>query len=492
MFILSGSIARAESYERVERRNMWNLGDNVTGILRDSLNVSYAELYYRGEQGQYRNFSDASTLWSSGVEAKTITHYDRVSMVGAFTYDHTEGQDMMGSMFISPNGYPFDLLEFTPGDKRLQTYSMMGGITSQLNQKWRIGVKGEFKSQNYVKYKDLRHYNYRMELALMPSVAYQVGDFTLGLTYKYARNSEIVKVKEVGSTAAAYYAFLDKGLMSGAYETWGGSGVHLNESGIDGFPTRENFNGGAFQIAWRDLYGEVEYMRGNGEVGEKSTYWFYFPSQSYTARVGYLKEMGDRVHIFQIEAQKSAVTNNENVLGDVTENGVTNTVIYGSNEIFTNEQLSITPRYEMIVFNGGNIALEANYTRSFSRSTLMYPYVDELTTNCYQLSLSGMLPIKRWELRASLLFSTGDISEGSYSVSDDINAGEKPTHLEEYYNIKNEYLTATTLSPTLSVRYNLPRSLYCEAGINYTRAFDLDYISGDYRAGYSFKIGYNF
>ncbi len=490
--LLSFTVVVAENYDRVERRNIWNGGGNATGVLRDTTTISYAELYYSGEQGDFRNFSDASSLWSAGVEAKTITHFDKLSMIGSFSYDHTEGKDMCGSMFISPNEYPFDILEFTPGDKRLQSYSMMGGIATQLDDRWSIGVKSDFKSQNYVKYKDLRHYNYRMELSIRPSVSYKIDQVTLGLNYVHARNSETIRVQEVGSTAAAYYAFLDKGLMRGAYETWGGTGVHLDESGIDGFPVRENFNGVAGQIEWRDLYCEFEYLKGGGEVGEKLTYWFEFPSQQYTARLGYKKRVGNKLHLFQVEAQHYSLTNNENVLGSVTENGITTTVIYGSNEIFSTKCLSLNPRYEIMFIDGGDVAVGGGYYHTFERATQMYPYVDELTTNVYQLYLSGMLPINNFELRAKALCSTGTLNEDSYKSSDSVDVGDSPTHLEEYYNINNEYLTATTLNSMIAVRYNLPRSLYCEVEVANTHAFDIDYIGGNSRWSYTVKAGYKF
>lgn len=490
--VLSTLSAAAESYERVEGRNLWNSGRNVTGLLRDSVTISYAELYSHFEQGDFRNFSDASQLWSAGAEAATITHREKISMIGAFSYDHTQGQDMCGSMFISPNDYPFDLLEFTPGDKTLQSYYFVGGISSAVNQRLSIGVKGEFGSQNYAKFKDLRHYNYRMELTVAPSVSYKIGEATLGASYIFARNSETIRAQEVGSTAAAYYAFLDKGLMSGAYETWGGTGVHLNESGVDGFPVRENFHGAAMQVDWRGLHADFEYLAGEGEVGEKLTYWFSFPSQRYTSRLGYSLLGADRLHTFMVEAQYYKIENNENVIGSVTENGVTTDVIYGSNAIFASEQLSIEPKYQMLFTKGGDIAIGANYYQAYSRSTLMYPYVDELTTRCYQAYVSGMMPLRSFELSANILFSTGDSSDNSYQVSSDVVAGEKPTHLEEYYNIKNEYLTATKLNTSFSVRYNHPRSYYAEAGVAYTKPFNLSYINGTNRWGCTLKIGYKF
>lgn len=491
---LSLSISRvsAQSFQMAERRELWSVSSNVTGILRDSVNISYAELYFDGEQGDFRSFSDASSMWSAGAKAETITHHDRVSMIGAFSYDHSEGEEMSGSMFISPNQYPFDLLEFTPGDKTLQSYYLMGGISSRVDDNWSVGVKSEFGAQNYAKFKDLRHYNYRMELSLAPSVAYTTGQMRFGANYIFSRNSEIVKAQEVGSSSASYYAFLDKGLMNGAYETWQGTGVHLDESGIDGFPVRETLHGVAAQVEWRDIYAEVEYMQGCGEVGEKLTYWYEFPSHRYTMRLGYNRKGGESLQLFRFEASLYSLSNYENVVGSNTSGGVTTTIIYGSNHIFEQQQLSLSPTYEVMFGSGAGVDIGANYSQVLSRSTLMFPYVKELYTNCYQAYVGGYIPLGNLYLRGRLLYADGNLRESDYSVASDVVAGESPLHLEEYYNIANEYLISQRLSGSLSLRYTLSSDIYFEMAARYTQAFCLSYIAGSNRWGCTLKIGYNF
>lgn len=83
--------------------------------------VSYAELYGKNNHGDFRNYYEADKLWSAGAVAKSITHLKKYSLIGSFSFDHTSGKDMSGSMFIHPGFYPVDLLEFTPGRKDLQT-----------------------------------------------------------------------------------------------------------------------------------------------------------------------------------------------------------------------------------------------------------------------------------------------------------------------------------------------------------------------------------
>ena len=40
----------AQTYDIIERRNSWNAGANVTGIMMDSISASYAELYGKNNQ----------------------------------------------------------------------------------------------------------------------------------------------------------------------------------------------------------------------------------------------------------------------------------------------------------------------------------------------------------------------------------------------------------------------------------------------------------
>ena len=249
----------AQTYDIIERRNSWNAGANVTGIMTDSISASYAELYGKNNHGDFRNYYEAKEAWSTGAVAKSITHLKGYSLTGSFSFDHTSGKDMSGSMFIHPGFYPVDLLEFTPGRKDLQTYAFMGGIATDIAPNWRLGGKIDFAASNYSKRKDLRHTNYRLDLKIAPSIMYHSGDMAIGFSYILGKNSESVKAEVIGTAENSYNAFLDKGLMYGAYEAWDGSGIHLSESGVNGFPIKELSNGGALQLQWKGFYGDAEY-----------------------------------------------------------------------------------------------------------------------------------------------------------------------------------------------------------------------------------------
>lgn len=101
---------------------------NVALVRLDSLSRSYAEVYGRYEEGEFRDTWQAPRMWSAGAATGSVRHFDRMSLTGSFSFDQTEGYGMCGSMFIKPGYFPIDVLEFTPGRKTLQTYAFDGGI----------------------------------------------------------------------------------------------------------------------------------------------------------------------------------------------------------------------------------------------------------------------------------------------------------------------------------------------------------------------------
>lgn len=488
--LLAGMVS-AQSFEVVERRNFWNTGANVTGIRLDSVTISYAEIYGRGINGGFRNSYEASKAWSGGVVAQTITHLEKYSMIGSFSFDHTSGHDMNGSMFINPGSYPVDVLEFTPGRKDLQTYSFMGGISADIDPKWRLGGKFDFVAANYAKRKDLRHTNYRLDMKVAPGVMYHCGQWAVGFSYIFGKNSETIKAEEVGNSADSYYAFLDKGLMYGAYETWEGSGIHLSESGINGFPVKEISHGAAIQLQYGSFYADVEYLYSSGSVGEKETIWFEFPKHSISSHVGYRVERGATSHFARLNIVWSHQVNNENILGKETSDGITITHKYGSNRIFEREVFTVNPEYEFTAPKGDlRFGIEISSLKRLT--TQMYPYVATQSMTCIRAYVSGTLHAGKFDLKAGAAFASGNFVEKSRDEKTPAEPGDPPYRLTEYYNIQNEYLTAPRVRIQLGLRYNFMRGMYAEVEAGVTRGFNLQHIEGANRWSGALKFGYTF
>ena len=288
--------AGGQPYDRIERRNFWNAGRNVNGLRTDSVSISYAQLRGSYAAGGLRDTYMAPEGWSAEAVAKTILHLKKFSMNGAFSFENFSGKDMCGSMSGRPGYYPVDVLEFTPGKKTRQTYHFDGGITADIGGNWRIGGKVCFTSENYTKRKDLRHTDYLLGMTVVPGLMFHEGDFAVGACYIFSKSSETITAEVLGISSGSYYAFLDKGLMYGVYDIWDSQGTHLSETGVSGFPAREISHGAAVQVQWKDLYAEAEYLRSSGDMGEKQSIWYRFPTDAVTARIGYAAGDGDTRH----------------------------------------------------------------------------------------------------------------------------------------------------------------------------------------------------
>lgn len=483
--------AQQSDYDLIERRNAWNAGVNVTGILTDSVTASYAELYGNSRHGDFRDYSEADRSLNAGALAKSITHLKNYSLTGSFSFDHTTGKNMCGSMFIHPGYYPIDALEFTPGRKDLQTYSFTGGIAVNVNSHWRAGGKIDFTSANYTKRKDLRHTNYRLDLKVTPSVMYHSGDYAVGLSYIFAKNTESIDAEVIGTAETSYYAFLDKGLMYGAYEAWDGSGTHLSESGIDGLPVKEITHGVAAQFQWKAAYADIAYTHSSGSVGEKETIWFEFPTHRIASHLSYSFRQGGSTHFLRLNLEWSHQTNNENVVGKVTESGVTTTNVYGSTRIFERNTFSVHPEYEL-VHPDGELRLGAVVSSQKRMMTQMYPYVVSQDMMCCRTYISGVRHLNKFDLKAGAGFSIGNFTESEQTLDTEMEAGGLPYRLTDYYNLQNEYATAPRLTLNLGLRYKFHRNLYAEIQAGYTHGMNLLYIGGSHRWSETVKLGYVF
>lgn len=491
ILLCTASGISAQTYENIERRNSWNAGTNVTGIRMDSVTVSYAELYGANNHGDFHNYYEADKAWSAGAVAKSITHLKKYSMIGSFSFDHTSGRNMSGSMFIHPGFYPVDLLEFTPGRKDLQTYAFMGGIATDASPNWRVGGRIDFTSANYSKRKDLRHTNYRLDLKVAPGIMYHSGNYAIGLSYIFSKNSESISAEEIGTSSTPYYAFLDKGLMYGAYEAWSGSGIHLQESGSNGFPIKELSHGAALQIQWGAIYGDIEYIYSSGSAGERESIWFRFPTHRITSHLRYSFAQGQTTHFLRLNLLWSHQTNNENVLGQETVNGITTTHVYGSNRIFERDVFSANPEYEWMNPKG-EFRIGAEVSSLKRLSTQMFPYSFSQTMVCGRAYASGVFHVGQFDLKAAGSFSIGDFTGKNRTVETATEPGDPPYHLTEYYDLQNEFATTPQVTVNIGMRYNFSRGIYAEIQAGYTHGFKLQYLTGASRWYETVKLGYTF
>lgn len=485
-------VAGAQDYDEVLERNFWNSGRNVAGLRKDSLSVSFAELRGEYTAGGFRESYEAKNSFSAGATAASIKHLERVSMNGSFSFRHFEGRQMTGSMSARPGYYPIDVLEFTPGRKTRQTYSFMGGIAADLSEHWMVGGSIDFTSENYTKRKDLRHTNYLLDLTVVPSVLWHSGDWSVGLSYFFQKTSERITAEELGITSGVYYAFLNKGHYYGSYDIWDNSSTHLDDSAVSGFPTKEVTNGAAAQLQWRELYADVEYGHSEGESGEKQRIWYRFPGDHIAASAGW-KLASDRfTHYLSGSFLWRKQKNREAVLENVTENGVTTTVDYGSNTIFMREFTAFSLQWKA---TGERLRMTAGAEWDTEKevSSIQFPYLYTHKSHEMTIFAAAGLELGSWEIEMGLCWEKGFTKDDSRSADEEIEAGDEPYLLEEYHEMEEEYCRAAKYELEFSLKYNFSHGIYIGADLRGTLAVgSIKWLPGRSRLTSGIFVGYNF
>ena len=487
----------------------WRSGRNIAGLAASSsprgvvdspVKRSGAELTGGLETGGYHSGSEAPTLWSSGVRADTEVHYKDLLLTGDFSFSVSGGEGMCGSMFTDPGLYPIDVLEFTPGAKTLQRYGIGGGIAWKNGSAFIPGCTVRFAGANYSKRKDLRHTTYRQELDLVPSLVYDGGGFTLGVSGIFGKESEFVQAEQIGSaTAESYYAFLDKGLMYGTCQVWDGNGVHLTENGVDRLPVKQYSYGAALQAQLGSfLYADAEYVRSSGEVGEKGYSWFRFPGSTVDAKIVWTLHRPGGVHVISARYEWGRQETDESVIDRVTSGGVTTPVEYGSNRIFERRHLSAGPEYAY--YGNGGQELDASLTvrKEKDRSTLMYPFLDLDEVTLLRFASDGRLPLGAFELEGGVSAGCKIGEHRHYKGNDNESAGlvSAPYRLEEWFEREQELSDAPYIGGALGVRYNFTvagkYNLYAAARYTLLHAFGIVLLDGSERHTAQITIGYDF
>lgn len=507
LLALGTQVASAQTaYDRIRDNSFWNDGRNVSGLRSGKpVKVSYAELQGNVVSGDFKPSYESSSFFNAGAVAKTRVDLKEFTMTGSFSFSQKQGKDMCGSMFIKPGFYPVDVLEYTPGDKTLQTYSFSGGIAVPLGERWTIGSGIDFESANYAKRKDIRHTNYRLDMTITPSVTFRMDGWTAGVSMIFSKNSESVQAEQIGTaTADSYLAFLDKGLMYGVQQVWNGSGIHLAESGLDRFAAKEHSLGVAAQLervlTHGALYADFELLSSNGEVGEKSYTFFRFPGRKATARLGYRSESENGVNIFRIRYEWYRQWNNEYVTDKISSGGVTVPVTYGCNRIYERRRAEVTPEYSF--YGAGNLSwlynvrVKAGYIRLTEQSSAVYPYSFYGDNGIINASAAASFQLGSIRLGGRLDFRKGFREESADIAAGESDSGSAPFRPESWYSIWNEWENAARIGAGLSLRYDFSigriRGLYAEVAGSLLHGFDIVCLTGANRAEGTIKIGYEF
>lgn len=455
-----GFAASAQPYEKMVRNSLWSVSYNVTGIRQDTVSASYAELYAGYEGGEFRDTWQAAEGWNAGARTASVRHMERISFAGSFAFRQTEGYDMCGSMFIRPGSYPVDVLEFTPGRKTLQTYQFDGGFSYDVASKWRIGAMMDFESANIAKRKDLRHSNWLLDMTVAPGFMYHDGDLAVGASAIFEKVSERVEAEQVGTLESSYHAFLDKGIMYGTYSVWSGSGLHLDEAGVNGFPVKELSYGASAQVQYRDFFADFKYLQTSGIIGEKEYIWFRYPGNDMALNMKYRivgRFSGD--HYFRLSAGRKKLVMDETVLEKVSENGITTVINHGKNRILSRVVWNVSPQYEF-VHDVMEFSVGTDVSVQQSMASQVYPFVFSQSLTDMSVHMGLIFHFGRFDWGAKGTWGRGWVSEDEMVLNHETGIQTNPFRLTDWYDRQMEYRTASRFRSELMVRYNFDKGVY--------------------------------
>lgn len=454
-------------FEAVQNRNYYIGGNNIAGMRMDTVSVSQALVQGSYTFGENRKGFEAPETWTAAASAASIYHLKKFSMYGNFSFTQTMGYRMFTSMMINPGRYPIDILEFTAGTKSRQNYAFAGGISVDVAPRWRVGARVDFSATNYAKLKDLRYTDYGLDFNLRPGFQYLGDKFTIGAALSVVRNAETIRAEQVGESETAYYAFLNKGSWYGVRQIWTGGGVHLSETGINGFPVAENGAGASAQLQWKGLYAELAYLHTDGRVGEKDAVWFTFPVDKFDLTLAW-RQRSDAgvVHTFRVDAGFKNTVLDEAVMDKITEGGVTIRHTYAWNTIQRKQNYNLMASWTGVKAGKFSARGHIMYVREDLDATIQYPRID---THCLQImNMNGSLSWffdRNWSLDATLIYGMGFYTDDTILATTDITS---PTELyrspRDYANWKLQ-VTKPYVSLKLAPRYTFPMNLYLSVDI---------------------------
>lgn len=261
--------------------NGWIMSDNVAGLSRLNLRqLTVTEALSRYESGQLRNISDAHDAWTVGASTHTHLRLDNLKrptvLLGAISYSFTEGHKQNGSVFIEPEGKPFNIvaIDSTAGTKMLERYCIEGASVTQMGQ-WQMGLSLRVASANFAKVRDARHRNKLLDLEVAVGALRRFGRLTFGLSCDYRREVEGIRFGVYGQKDKIYKVLVDYGTLWGLPQEVGSSLGYANTSREQ--PFYEQRHGSSFEVCFEPSQGlsfmaEFRLRNRTGLFGQETIY----------------------------------------------------------------------------------------------------------------------------------------------------------------------------------------------------------------------------
>ena len=502
--------------ERLEQSELRLTGNDVTGLRYLPIDkLSLVEIGLQGSRGDYVNFHQPAQSFAVDVITESYFRYSQKTVLyGKIGYMNLQGKECGGSVFLTPDKNPFDIIEFDEadkGEKRQEKYHLVGALSFDASEKLSLGAKIDFESVNYAKFKDLRHSNKLLNLKTVAGLSYRFSPrLEMAANYLYRRNIEEVSFYIEG-LAETYYSLVSHGGFWGQKEQFDKTGF-LSES--ETRPLVDIFHGGGLRLNYTSsrihFLNEFTYTLRDGYFGKRGSGSLYLSEHNsdiltYSGTFSYAK--GKNKHFFCVSAEKEDIENYQTSYKIVLEpNGFSYYEYYDPVRIGTKFRTQAS-MYYVYWHNMNELipswALKAGFRRKNRDLTaIFYPYYREQNIKSNTVDLSGernlAKGIHRYQITLGASYQFGDgnpMNDGSYATPSETS--KKPAMLNELAQKEFEYLTGQHLNLNAGFRYSRPFpslnvDAYAALGYACTQAFDIQYLPNNYFHEVVLRLGCSF
>lgn len=503
-------------FEYVSHSDPWLRSNNASGLSKFTLsNISYADVSFNKDNGKFINYYQSDDSYTLGGKAESYYRMSpKVVVYGRISYDSFNGKHMGGSAFINPYYNPFDIVaeaDSTAGEKHLEKYHLIGAIGVNVYKGLNVGGKIDYLTANYAKYKDLRHKNSLTDLSLTLGASYTLNHFLeIGINYFYRRTIESIGFDIYGNEDRMYYSLIDFGTFFGRREIFGDTGYTNSR---ETKPMYNKFHGGSAQvdISISDkikLFNELTYKYRDGYYGINSSAAILYTKHNasiYEYRGVVTLSTKRDLHTLQLFTGREKLENNENIYEINTIDGRKTITYHGSTRVLDQDRISAKLGYTANLNTSNNYpewVLKANLNiYQQKKTTSLYPYYRKQTINITDIDVSANRNIfaKQGQIYKLLLgtrFTKGsgtDKNDGMYTSQ---SGGSTPVMLDSDLYKEYEYLTSPQLQFKAGFGYQRPVNaevaVYGNIQYQYTKAFDIKYLSGSTFGSLAVTIGCNF
>lgn len=276
-------------YRYIEQSSPWLTQRNAAGLtlLGYGKSVAQAEVSLGRSSGHLIPANGSpSVLDANAIVEAYYRINSRTVVYGSLSYDNWSGDDMVGSVFMQPEGhYPFDIVDDSltnAGRKHRDTYHLVGAFGYQLTDGLSVGMRMDYTSGNYAKYKDLRHKNKLMDLQFTAGLmTTSLSWLNMGANYTYHRKTESVEFSTNGKSEKVYKSLIDYGALMGLVEQFGNEGYTDKSNEM---PLFEDAHGVGLQLELLpstsarkynegfSLFTSISYSHATGYYGRRSPY----------------------------------------------------------------------------------------------------------------------------------------------------------------------------------------------------------------------------